>query len=107
MNAADAMNAAIDAAGLRAARIATAAEQMQAVVTQARRLTDLPDMDTELFVVELGRLRDAVMALDGKRFVDTVRKSERIVRTGGVEVFDICGCRAGDACESCTAGGVL
>lgn len=68
MNATDAMTAALDAAGLKRARLMALADAGHNVIDRARKLVDLPDVegqDSMAFWEAYGALRDAVQALDG------------------------------------------
>jgi hypothetical protein len=97
----EAMMRKLDAAGLHRARLMVAADLTHVVVDKARRLTEVPDPESEAFWLAYQGMFDAVRALDAMRLRDTIATSEQIVRDG--PIYDLpCGHTVFDACEACT-----
>jgi hypothetical protein len=86
----EAMMRKLDDAGLHRARLMVAADLTHVVVDKARRLTEVPDPESEAFWLAYQGMFDAVRALDAMRLRDTIATSEQIVRDH-VEVFDLPG----------------
>jgi hypothetical protein len=97
----EAMMRKLDDAGLHRARLMVAADLTHVVVDKARRLTEVPDPESEAFWLAYQGMFDAVRALDAMRLRDTIATSEQIVRDG--PIYDLpCGHTVFDACEACT-----